>query len=174
MTVKRRIPEMPAYLAWAEQAPQYERPDITDRSPGTHYWRVPPELVDGLVIDCLLHYDEDGLVGILTHYPNGSPQMDRPGDVTLVVHPAKQRRGIGTTLVLETRPERHGGCTSSWTPRANVEPTPASWARCRATPWRRRCPASAKGPARRARQHEGNSSRASRTRMETSIEMRKR
>lgn len=100
--MRRHIPAMPPYLAWAEQAPQYERPDIPDRSPGTHHWTVPPELVDGVVIECLLHYDESGLIGILNYFPKGSP-MDLPGDVTVVVHPARQRRGVGTTLVQEAR-----------------------------------------------------------------------
>jgi len=122
--MERRIPAMPAYLAWSTQAPQYERPDIIDRSPGTHHWTVPPELVDGTVIDCLLHYDQDGLVGILNHFPNGSPKLDRPGDITLVVHPAKHRQGIGTTLVQAARPRRHGLAAPAPGPHAPMSDRP--------------------------------------------------
>lgn len=103
MTTKpRRIPTIPNYLAWDLQAPQYDIPEVGDRSPGLHEWRVPGEWVRGIAIDVLLHYDADWLLdGILTHYPDGSPMDDQPGDITVLVRPDRQRRGIGRLLVEE-------------------------------------------------------------------------
>ena len=106
---KRRIPQVPGYLAWEEQAPQYNIPEVlstTQRLEGIHEWQVPDRLLPadakGTVIKCLLCYAEDGrLIGILNYFPNGSPIADQPGDVTLVVHPEYQRRGIGTRLLAE-------------------------------------------------------------------------
>lgn len=63
---------------------------------------MPPHLADGVVIECLLHYDDSGLIGIQNHFPQGSP-MNLPGDVTLVVRRDPQRRGVGTPLVQEAR-----------------------------------------------------------------------
>lgn len=100
---ERRIPDLPPYLGWNEQAPQYDRPDIVDRSPGVHAWEVPLADSDGIVIKVLLHYGSDGqLDGILDYFPLGTP-MDLPGDVLVLVKPTHRCRGIGTSLLNEAR-----------------------------------------------------------------------
>jgi GNAT superfamily N-acetyltransferase len=109
---RRLIPSLSPHLSWAGERGQYDRPEINNRLPGIHHWTVPAELVDGTVIECLLHYSADPatggswsrdgvLTGILNYFPHGSPFKDEPGDVLVLVDPAHQRAGIGTALLRE-------------------------------------------------------------------------
>ena len=92
-----RTCEAPAYR-WESQRDQYpER-----RAPGFH---VDVEHIEGYPefdIVCLLRYDMDGrLVGILNYYPLGFPDLEEPRAVNVWVDPERQRRGIGTSLLVE-------------------------------------------------------------------------
>jgi hypothetical protein len=91
--------------AWQSQADQYPATD----SPGFHF---ATEQYNGYPIEYLLSYGEDKrLQGILNHYPKGYPELEKPGAMNMWVDPAKQRQGIGTSLLREF--ETHHG-TIDW------------------------------------------------------------
>lgn len=110
MTVTPTIPAM-AYT-WASQERQFpnkgpagityeqnhvEVARVTHRHTGAHV----PVLADSPV-DCLVHRSHKGTVtGILYHYPVDMPPWERAGNVNVMVHPRRQRRGIGSALVAE-------------------------------------------------------------------------
>ena len=53
----------------------------------------------GIPINYLIHHGEDGKInGILSHFPKGTP-YEKPGSITVTVHPAHRGKGIGTALV---------------------------------------------------------------------------
>ena len=55
-------------------------------------------------VDCLLYRSRKGtLIGILYHYPVDLEPWEQAGNVNMWVHPRRQRRGIGTKLLVEAR-----------------------------------------------------------------------
>lgn len=113
MRVSVEIEVIPASaFDWTSQANQYPEkgePGIrlerrcVDVDTGAEVVVVDPALAGPriTVTDCLLYRDEDGtLVGILNHYDGRGP-LERKGGINIWVRPDRQRRGIGTALVLE-------------------------------------------------------------------------
>lgn len=50
-------------------------------------------------VNYLLHHGDDGRInGILSHFPEGSP-FEKPGSITVTVHPSHRDKGIGSKLV---------------------------------------------------------------------------
>jgi GNAT superfamily N-acetyltransferase len=98
----RTISDLPPFLAWEQQAPQYDIPENPHHgTPGLHFWQVPKNLCGGVTIFCLLHYGDDGqLDAIMNYYPKGTP-LDEPGDFLILVRPDRQRQRIGTAVLGE-------------------------------------------------------------------------
>lgn len=70
---------------------------ITHRRSGERILMVPDTPVE-----VLLHRNRKGRVtGILYYYPDGIEGWEEPGNVTVFIDPARQRRGIGTKLLAE-------------------------------------------------------------------------
>lgn len=52
-------------------------------------------------VNYLLHHGDDGQInGILSHFPEGTP-FEKPGSITVTVHPRHRDKGIGGKLVQE-------------------------------------------------------------------------
>lgn len=99
-------------MAWEEQAAQYpkrgvpgvsmfvgvvEIGGITRQSNGEKVGRIRYE------IDSLLYRNSKGaVIGILQWFGEGAPMdLQQEGDFNVLVHPRRQRRGIGLTLMQE-------------------------------------------------------------------------
>lgn len=68
--------------------------------PGISYYRgMRP---DGFQVNCLLYRGGDGqLIGILAHFPQTIPNLERAGRVNLWVSPEHRLEGIARQLVFE-------------------------------------------------------------------------
>src|SRR6516165_6204371 len=68
----------------------------------------------GPPVDCLLHFDERGLlVAMLNHYPKGEAgELEQAGNVNLWVRPSHQRRGFASRLLREANNRRKSRETS--------------------------------------------------------------
>jgi GNAT superfamily N-acetyltransferase len=95
-------------LAWDSQAQQYARAGAS----GIRYERhqIPKAWPPHAVSECLLYYDDKGVLrGILNYFPitasvplgNGWVAEERAGSVNVWVDPARQRRGIASTLLAD-------------------------------------------------------------------------
>jgi GNAT superfamily N-acetyltransferase len=99
-------------MAWDEQAKQYpkrgapgvdlyvgvvEVGGITRQSNGEKVGRIRYE------VDSLLYRNSKGaVIGILQWFGEGAPvDLQQPGDFNVLVHPRRQRRGIGLALMRE-------------------------------------------------------------------------
>jgi GNAT superfamily N-acetyltransferase len=50
-------------------------------------------------INYLIHHSDEGQInGILSHFPEGTPH-EKPGSITVTVHPSQRGKGIGSALV---------------------------------------------------------------------------
>ena len=50
-------------------------------------------------VNYLLHHGDDGQInGILSHFPEGTP-FEKPGSITVTVHPSHRKKGVGAALV---------------------------------------------------------------------------
>lgn len=57
---------------------------------------------DGYQVNCLLYRDGDGhLLGVLAHFPETIPNLERAGHGNMWVHPDHRREGVARELVLE-------------------------------------------------------------------------
>lgn len=86
--------------SWYSTPIEYEGKGV----PGIGYQRkVLNEGSEGreIPIDYLIHHGDDGRInGILSHFPEGTP-FEKPGSITVTVHPAHREKGIGGKLVQE-------------------------------------------------------------------------
>lgn len=104
--LKVEIPQS-ALLTWESQARQYP----ARGGPGlvaTTAAEIDPSWADRPTIHCLLYYhDPKGrgepgyLVGILNHYPEDFPPLEKAGSVNVWVKPNMQGRGFARILWLE-------------------------------------------------------------------------
>lgn len=86
----------PTRLSWSSQVHQYPR-----GRPGLTCFQATHEDYPLAPIDCLIERDRQGyVIGILNHFGHDMPPLERAGNVNVLVHPAMQRRGIGTRLLL--------------------------------------------------------------------------